>query len=279
MRRPAARAIRRGTPPPLRPAPERHVAERRQRDQRADEAPRRFTDHHVAVVRLLLEARRHVDRIADDVVVGGADDDLARVDGDAETDVPTAAFCSRASCAEGLLHGDGGAHGAHGVVLGHAWQPERGHDAVAEQLDDRTAVGFDDRMQRPVVAVHQAAHGLRVEAFVQRRRADEVGEDDRDDLARLDAVGSSIGSVAAVRARLGVGDERPAARATEPVVRWIHVAAGRTGTSEGPAAAAAEAVGCGILSAARWAVHVPRAPSPVRAGARGVAWPRWAGTA
>jgi hypothetical protein len=47
---------------------------------------RRFTDHDVAVTRFLLQARSHVDRIADHVVVGAADDHLARVDRDSETD-------------------------------------------------------------------------------------------------------------------------------------------------------------------------------------------------
>jgi hypothetical protein len=67
----------------LRPALERHGAERRQRDQRPDQAPRRLADHHVAVPRRVLQPRRDVDRIPDDVVGGRIDDDLAGVDGDA----------------------------------------------------------------------------------------------------------------------------------------------------------------------------------------------------
>jgi hypothetical protein len=39
-----------------------------------------------------------------------------------------------------------------------------------------------------VVAVHQVAGGFRVETLVQRRRPDQVGEDDRDDLARLGSI-------------------------------------------------------------------------------------------
>ena len=80
--------------------------------------------------------------------------------------------------AEGLLHGDAGTHGADGVVLGDPRHAEGGHHAVAQQLHDRAAVGFDGAAQRPVVAIHQAGDGLRIEALVQRRRADEIGEDD-----------------------------------------------------------------------------------------------------
>ena len=42
----------------------------------------------------------------------------------------------------------------------------------------------DGGAHRLVVALHHAARRLRIEPLVQRRRADEVGEDDRDDLAR-----------------------------------------------------------------------------------------------
>jgi hypothetical protein len=142
----------------LRPALERHRTERRQRDQRADQPPRRFPDHHVAILRHILQPGRDVDRIADDVVGGRVDDDLARVGGDAEPDRPDGSALLAGERTEGLLHGEGGAHGPHRVVLGDAWQPERGHDAVAEQLHDSAAMAFDDRMQRPVVPTHQAAH-------------------------------------------------------------------------------------------------------------------------
>ena len=44
---------------------------------------------------------------------------------------------------------DGGAHGADRVVLGHARHAEGDHDAVAEELHDRAAVGVDGGAQRP----------------------------------------------------------------------------------------------------------------------------------
>ncbi|HKE11251.1 MAG TPA: hypothetical protein VKE73_06735 [Myxococcota bacterium] len=44
-------------------------------------------------------------------------------------------------------------------------------------------MGFDRLMHRAVVAVHEGASGLGVEAFVEGRRSDEIREDDGDDLA------------------------------------------------------------------------------------------------
>ena len=236
----------------LRPAPQRHAAERRQRDQGADEPPRRLPDYHVAVLRRVLEAGRDVDRIADDVVGGRFHDDLARVDRDPEPDAALLA----GERAEGLLHGQGGAHGAHRIVLGDARQPERGHDAVAEELHDRAAVSLDGRVQRPVVPAHQAAYGLGVEPLVQRRRADQVGEDDGNDLAGLEAV--SPAPFDAARNRGGVGDEGGAAGATE-LRRWRDVnAAAPASTHQHCTAFLAEAIGGRTLVATRLAIHCHR---------------------
>ncbi len=54
--------------------------------------------------------------------------------------------------AEGVLHRDGGAHGADRVVLGHARDAEHRLHAVAEQLRDRAAVRLDGAAHRRVVA-------------------------------------------------------------------------------------------------------------------------------
>src|SRR5207249_3882285 len=81
----------------------------------------------------------------------------------------------------------------------------------------------DRRARRRVVAVRPAPDGLRIEAVVQRRRSDQVGEDDRDDLARHRLVGGagnegSTAGLAELRVRLAFGTtcraagrERPAA--------------------------------------------------------------------
>ena len=115
-----------------------------------------------------------------------ADHHLAGVDRDAQADRRRAtAALLQASVAERLLHRDRGAHGAHGVVLGDARHAEGRHHAVAEQLHDRAAVRLDRTAHRLVVGVHHAVDRFRIEPLVQRRRADQVGEDDGDDLAFL----------------------------------------------------------------------------------------------
>ena len=83
-------------------------------------------------MRFLLQPRRDVDRIADDVGVIGADDDLAGIDRDPQTDVAHHLALRARELAEGSLHADGGTHGADGIVLGHVRDAERAHDAVTE---------------------------------------------------------------------------------------------------------------------------------------------------
>ena len=83
------------------------------------------------------------------------------------------------------LHGDARAHRADGVVFGDARHAEGDHHAVAHQLDDGAAVSLDGAAHRAVVALHQAGDGLGVELLVESRRSDQIGEDDRNDFARL----------------------------------------------------------------------------------------------
>ena len=224
---------------------EREDAEGLERHELAHQAPRRLADQHVAVVRLLLQARGDVQRIADAGRVVVADDDLAGVDRDAQPDVADDRALLARELAERVLDADRGAHGADGVVLGHARHAEGAHDAVAEELHDGAAVRFDRDAHRAVVAVHHAAHGLGVEPFVQRRRADEIGEHDRDHLARDGALGR----------RDGAGAERGAAAAAELRRGSTRTAARRTAPLEARAAFLAERRADGVLVLARRAVH------------------------
>jgi hypothetical protein len=75
--------------------------------------------------------------------------------------------------------------------------------AVAEELRHLAALRLDGATHGGVVTLHERARGLGVDALVQRRRAHQVREDDRDDLARLG------------RRRGGLGRQRPAAGVTE----------------------------------------------------------------
>ena len=173
----------------LRPTLQRERPDRLERDQVAHEALGRLADEDVAVARLLLQAGRDVQRVTDARRVLVGDDDLPRVDGDPQAGIPDDLALLSRELAERSLHGDGGADRADGVVLGDERHAERAHDAVAQELDDGAPVRLDRRAHRPVVMVHDPVHRLRVQALVQRRRPDQVGEDDGDGLPHLDGRG------------------------------------------------------------------------------------------
>jgi hypothetical protein len=99
----------------------------------------------------------------------------------------------------------------------------RREHAVAEQLHDAAAVYVDGGGHRAVVAVHQPARGLGVEAFVQRDRADQIGEHDRDDLAR-DRIGRGVGALpfALDQCRAAPAAEARAGRVRLSAARAIH---------------------------------------------------------
>ncbi len=125
----------------------------------------------------LLEARSDVDGVArDERLALAADDDLAGVDADPRL--------------EPVL-GDRGAHlrgstdRAQGIVLMRDRDPEDRHDRVADELLHRSAVALDDRAQILEVAAHASAQRLGIGRLPQRRGADEVAEEDGDNLALL----------------------------------------------------------------------------------------------
>jgi hypothetical protein len=82
-------------------------------------------------------------------------------------------------------HPPRGADGADGVVLVHGGHAEDGHDRVADELLDRAALGLDLGCQRREEVPHQVAELLRVERFRPPRRADDVREEDGDELQHL----------------------------------------------------------------------------------------------
>ncbi len=236
---------------------QRDAPERRQRHARRDQAPRRFAEHDVAVPALLLQPRRHVHRVADDVVAGAAHHHLAGVDGDAEPRHGEHGLHADQR-PKRLLHRGGGPHGAERVVLRHPLQTEGRHHAVAEELHDRAAVRVDDRTQRLVVALHHAPRRLGVEPLVERRRADQVGEDDRHHLARagVDRRAALLPFPAACGGRPGSGrTERRPALAAELLAGLVRRAARRTRERERPAAFDAELPAGPVLVTASSAAH------------------------
>ena len=76
-------------------------------------------------------------------------DDLAGVDRDAQAGLADRGELLVGELAKGALHLHRGAHGADGVVLGHARRAEDGLDAVAEQLRDACRRGPRRRPASP----------------------------------------------------------------------------------------------------------------------------------
>ena len=137
-------------------ATDRRDAERLAGDGRRAQRLGRRADQHAARRGERLQARRRVDDVAHRRVVGSgdrADEDLAGVDADAHLDVvdrvgvvDVLVLLSRAfgdEAGERLLHPQGGAHGAVGVVLVGDRSPEEGDDGVAEDLVDAAAERLD----------------------------------------------------------------------------------------------------------------------------------------
>ena len=82
-------------------------------------------------------------------------------------------------------HLERGANGAQRVVLVRDGDPEDGHHRVADELLDGAAVTLEDRAKILEVAPHPCAQRLGIRRLAERRRTDEVAEEDGDDLALL----------------------------------------------------------------------------------------------
>ena len=112
-----------------------------------------------------------------------------------------------------------GAHGALGVVLGRGRRTPDGHHRVADELLDRPAVELDQPPAGVEVAREELARVLAVTLLGERREADQIGEQDRDELAlgggcsACDRCGSVVGQRrAALAAELHSGRVRGSAR-------------------------------------------------------------------
>ncbi len=172
--------------------------------------PRPLADHHRPGGRDLLEARRGVHHVAGDhpltLFGAGAEghDRLAGVHRDADREVGVGA--GLVQLVEGLDDPQAGADRPLGIVLVGDRRPEDGHDRVTDELLDRAAVAFDLGPQQGVVRAQGGQHLLRIGAVRGGREADQVGEEDRDDLPLLAA------------RRRGIGQRRPARQAEASVL-------------------------------------------------------------
>ena len=89
--------------------------------------------------------------------------------------------CSAIACAHLRRRSDG----AERVVLVRDRNPEHRHDRVACELLDAAAVALEDRPQVLEVAAHARAQRFGIGRLAERGRADDVAEEDADDLALL----------------------------------------------------------------------------------------------
>ena len=136
-----------------------------------------------------LQACGDVDGVADDRVAlpDRARQHLAGVDADPqlEGDVVEVALELGVDLAHRLLHAEGGANGALGVVLVRHRRPEDRHDVVADVLVDLAAEALDLLAQAPQAAVDERLDRLGIHALGDRGVAGEVGEQDGDLAALL----------------------------------------------------------------------------------------------
>ena len=149
-------------------------------ERAADEGRGALPHECAAGLRRLFEARGHVHRVAGReraALARAADHDLAGVHADPQRE-PAAE-----ELLQPLLHPESDLQRPLGVVLLGRGRAEHGDDRVADELLDRSAAERDLRFHRVVEAVEQVARVLRVERRAQLRRADEVGEQDRCELA------------------------------------------------------------------------------------------------
>ena len=153
---------------------------------------------------------REVDRVAGDERLARprvAGDDLAGVDADParELDAPGRRELG-VELGEAPLHLGRGPHGSERVVLVHDRDAEDGHHLVAAEPLDRAAVLPDDLGHRLRVARHHPPGRLRVGRLAERRRADDVAEEDRHRLPHLEALAGGLGE----RGAAGAAEARAA---------------------------------------------------------------------
>ena len=183
---PAARSPRRAHPPEL-PAADAAVLSLRldgsrlaELERAADQGRGPLPDEHVAGLRRLFEPRGHVHRVAGReraALARAAHRDLTGIDADPQRQ-PAAE-----ELLQPLLHPESDLQRPLGVILLGGRRTEHGDDRVADELLDRSAAERDLRRHRVVEAVEQVACMFGIERRAELRRADEVGEQDRRELA------------------------------------------------------------------------------------------------
>ena len=203
-----------------------------------------FADEHGARLGHALQAGRGVDEVAGHHPLVCCAQRYGRLSGQDPGASPKIGM----QAADRVDELERGPDGALRVVLVRDRRAPDGHDGVADELLDRAAVEVDDLGRGVEVAGEELADRLRIAVLRQRREADQVGEEDRDQasLGGRDAAGGFRGRV---------GTEDVAARPAESRVRPVRLAARRTVGGERAAAVVAEAIRGRVLGSARRADH------------------------
>ncbi len=136
--------------------------------------------------------------------------------GDANADVKLPRLVGLVQLGDRLAYGERCPDGPLGVVLARRRRAEDRHHGVADELLHRAAVALELEAHALVIAGEDRPHVFGIELLGLRGEADEVGEEDGDDLALL------------LRAR-GLGRERCRARIAEAGAVGVLLAATRAG--------------------------------------------------
>ncbi len=179
----------RDPPHPFRPLASAHLerVDRLAQDLLGRKRRRRIADQDATRIGQGLQPRRDVDHVAHRGVLRRAghvaDDDLARVDADAQLQRPIEVGLFLDESRERRVHLQRCANRPVGVVLMGHRGAEQGEDAIAEHLVDPAAEGGDVGDQSFEAGVDQPLDPLGVEVLGQGGVAHEVGEHDGDDTA------------------------------------------------------------------------------------------------
>ena len=185
-----------------------HLHDRPVLDLRLREPVARLGDEHAPGLGGLLQPRGEVHGgPVEQPLLGGfaADRDRPRVDPDPDAQGDREPVLLP-ELADAVDEREPGADGPERVVVVGVRDPEDPHHGVAGEVVRAAAERFELVGHDPVVAGKDVAVALGVDASRELGRADEIDEDDRDDLALLGRAGAD--GVPAVRAEAGLLRER-----------------------------------------------------------------------
>ncbi len=147
---------------------------------------RRLVDEDAVGGRRGLQPRSGVDHVAGGhsltLLRACIEPDECLAGGDPHPNVKLPRVVALVQLGDPLSDGQRSADGALGIVLAGGRRAKDGHHGVADELLHRAAVALELEADALVVAGEDRSDVLGVELFRLRREADEIGEEDADDL-------------------------------------------------------------------------------------------------